>query len=119
MIRPRFSPEFNIGHLFQAAVVVLMMAPGYLNLVRSQAQLEAEQKAIIAAQVAASAAESLRITNDEHRIDLDEASYQHRLDQINADFEAFEGDMRGQLSKVLDAIGAFGVIERQWEDKRR
>lgn len=94
MLTPRFSPEFNFGHLFQAAVVVLMMAPGYIGLVRDQARLDAEQKAIVAAQEAAFAAESLRITNDEHRMDVSDA-----------EFAAFETQMRDQINKVLDRLG--------------
>lgn len=94
MIKPRFTPEVNLGHLFQAAIVVLMMAPGYISLVRDQARLDAEQKAIVAAQVAANAAESLRITNDEHRMDVSDAN-----------FTAFQAEMRDQINKVLDRLG--------------
>jgi hypothetical protein len=46
------STGINLGHILQAAVVILMMAPGDVGLVRDQARLDAEPKAIVAAQEA-------------------------------------------------------------------
>ena len=94
MIEPRFSPEINLGHLFQAAVVVLMMAPGYVSLVRDDARLDAEEKAIVSTQESEQAADILRLSLDEHRIDV-----------ADQKLELFESEMRKQYSVVLDRLG--------------
>lgn len=95
--RPRFSGEINLGHLLQAIVVIVMIEvavlPAYNTLTNRQAMLETKVSDLVTAMSAQAAAENLRLTSDEARMD--------KADQAS---DAFRAEQRAAMNKLLDSI---------------
>jgi hypothetical protein len=91
MMRPRFTPEVNLGHLLQAAILILTIGGGavtsYISLRADIERLRAELGVQIAGH-------ELRITTVEHLLE------QRRLDDHN-----FQAEMRSALARIIEALG--------------
>jgi hypothetical protein len=91
MLHPHFSPDVTLGHLLQAAVVIIAggggILGGYLSL-RSDVDMQrAEYRVALAAHEA-------RLTEAERELD----------DRRREDRE-FQAEMRAALERVMEAIG--------------
>ena len=90
MLHPHFSPDITLGHLLQAAVVLITggggILAGYLSL-RSDLDMErAEYRVALAAHEA-------RLTEAEHEL----------ADRRNDD-RAFQAEMRAALDRVMQSL---------------
>ena len=91
MVRPRFTPEVNLGHVLQAAVLVLTIGGGavtsYISLRGDIERLRAELGVQIAAH-------ELRI-----------ATAERTLEQRRIDDHSFQGETRSALARIIEALG--------------
>jgi hypothetical protein len=104
MLKPRFSPEVNFGHIMQAAVLVLTIGGGavtsYISLRGDIEQLRADL--------------SVQIASHELRIE----ALEHALEQRRLDERDFRTEMRGALGRIIDAIGDLRTQIVQKQDKK-
>ena len=88
---PRFSPEFNFGHLLQAAVLLLTIGTGaitsYLSLRSDIQQVRAD----------------LTVKVSEHELRI--AAIEHAIDDQHREEHEFQAEMRSAISKVADMLG--------------
>lgn len=104
ILKPRFSPDVNFGHIMQACVLVLTIGGGavtsYISLRGDIDRLHAELGVQIAEH-------ELRIVAAERALE------QRRLDERD-----FQGEMRAALGRIIDAIGDLRTQIVQKQDKR-
>jgi len=104
MIRPRFSPEITLGHLLQAAVMLVTFGGGIVTAyVGLRTDLERERAEF---QVA-SAAYDARLTGAEHEL-------VERQDE-DRDFRA---ETRATLSHIVDALADLRTQMVQKQDRK-
>ena len=104
MLHPHFSPDITLGHLLQAAVVLVTggggILGGYLSL-RSDLDTErAEYRVALAA----------------HEARLTEAERQ--LDDRRREDRDFQTEMRAALDRVMEAIGGLRTELVQKQNRR-
>jgi hypothetical protein len=104
MLKPRFSPEINFGHIMQAAVLFLTIGAGavtsYISLRGDIEQLRADL--------------SVQLASHELRIEaVERALEQRRLDERD-----FRAEMRAALARIIDAIGDLRSQIVQKQDRK-
>jgi hypothetical protein len=104
MLKPRFSPEVNFGHIMQAAVLFLTIGAGavtsYISLRGDIEQLRADL--------------SVQLASHELRIEaVERALEQRRLDERD-----FRAEMRAALARIIDAIGDLRSQIVQKQDRK-
>jgi len=104
MLKPRFSPEINFGHVMQAAVLLLTVGGGavtsYISLRGDIENLRSELE--------------VQIASHELRI----AGAEHALEQRRTDERDFQAEMRGALSRIIDAIADLRTQIVQKQDRK-
>ncbi len=104
MLKPRFSPEINFGHVMQAAVLLLTVGGGavtsYISLRGDIEILRSE----LAVQIAS---HELRIGAAERALE------QRRLDEHD-----FQTEMRTALARIIDAIADLRTQIVQKQDRK-
>jgi hypothetical protein len=104
MLKPRFSPEINFGHVMQAAVLLLTVGGGavtsYISLRGDVETLRSELEVQIAAH-------ELRIGAAERALE------QRRLDERD-----FQSEMRAALARIIDAIADLRTQIVQKQDRK-
>jgi hypothetical protein len=104
MLRPRFSPEINFGHVMQAAVLLLTVGGGavtsYISLRGDIETLRSELEVQIASH-------ELRIGSAERALE------QRRLDERD-----FQAEMRTALARIIDAIADLRTQIVQKQDRK-
>jgi hypothetical protein len=104
MLKPRFSPEINFGHVMQATVLAVTIGGGavtsYISLRGDISQLRADLGVQIASH-------ELRIEGAEHALE------QRRLDDRD-----FQAEMRAALARIIDAIGDLRTQIVQKQDRK-
>jgi len=104
MLHPHFSPDITLGHLLQAAVVVITggggILGGYLSL-RSDLDAErAEYRVALAA--------------DEARL----AQTERELDDRRTEDRAFQAEMRSALDRVMQTLADMRAELEQKQNRR-
>jgi hypothetical protein len=104
MLHPHFSPDITLGHLLQAAVVLIAggggILGGYLTL-RSDIDMQrAEYRVALA--------------GHEARI----AEVERELDERSREDRQFQGEMRAALDRVMTAIGDLRTELVQKQNRR-
>ncbi|HWB50164.1 MAG TPA: hypothetical protein VG651_13720 [Stellaceae bacterium] len=91
MLHPHFSPDITLGHLLQAAVVLVAggggILGGYLSLRGDIDAGRAEYRVVLAA----------------HETRLNQA--ERELDERRREDRAFQAEMRAALERVMQALG--------------
>jgi hypothetical protein len=104
MLHPHFSPDITLGHLLQAAVVLITggggILGGYLSLRSDLDMQRAEYRVALAA----------------HEARLAEA--ERELDDRRHEERAFEAEMRAALGRVMEAIGGLRTEVVQKANRR-
>lgn len=104
MLHPHFSPDITLGHLLQAAVVLITggggILGGYLNLRNDLDTQRAEYRVALAAHEA-------RLTEEERELD----------DRRNEE-RAFQTEMRGALDRVMQALADMRAELVQKQNRR-
>jgi len=104
MLHPHFSPDITLGHLLQAAVVLITggggILAGYLNL---RGDLDTERV-------------EYRVALAAHEARLTEA--ERELDDRRRDDRQFQAEMRAALAQVMEAIGGLRTELVQKENRR-
>jgi hypothetical protein len=104
MLKPRFSPEINFGHVMQAVVLLLTVGGGavtsYISLRGDIENLRSEVEVQIASH-------ELRITADERALE------QRRVDERD-----FQTEMRAALARIIDAIAELRTQIVQKQDRK-
>jgi hypothetical protein len=104
MLKPRFSPEINFGHVMQAAVLLLTVGGGavtsYISLRGDIETLRSELEVQIASH-------ELRIGAAERALE------QRRLDERD-----FQTEMRTALGRIIDAIADLRTQIVQKQDRK-
>jgi len=104
MLRPRFSPEINFGHVMQAAVLLLTVGGGavtsYISLRGDIDNLRSELE--------------VQITSHELRITAAERA----LEQRRLDERDFQAEMRSALARIIDAIAELRTQIVQKQDRK-
>jgi len=104
MLKPRFSPDINFGHVMQAAVLLLTVGGGavtsYISLRGDVETLRSELEVQIAAH-------ELRIGAAERALE------QRRLDERD-----FQSEMRAALARIIDAIADLRTQIVQKQDRK-
>ena len=101
MLHPHFSPDITLGHLLQAAVVLLTggggILGGYLSL-RSDLHVQRTE---------------YRVALAGHEARLSQA--ERELDESRRDDRQFQAEMRAALARVMEAIGGLHaeLVEKQ------
>jgi hypothetical protein len=96
VVKPRWSPEINLGHVAQAATVVMMLTGGYVAL-RSD------------------------ITSAEHRAAERAAGLSARIAILEAqrqNDEKFQNETRRDLTRLIDALSDLRVLIARKQDIR-
>jgi hypothetical protein len=91
MLHPNFSPDVTLGHLLQAAVVIVTGAGGILGGYLSLRSDLDTQRA------------EYRVTFAAHEARLAEA--ERELDDRRREDREFQAEMRAALERVMEAIG--------------
>jgi predicted component of type VI protein secretion system len=103
MLKPRFSPEINFGHVMQAGVLVLTVSgaavTSYVSLREDIEHLRADL--------------TMQIAEHELRI----AAVERELDQRRSDDRDFRTEMRAALTRIFDALGDLRTQVVQKQDK--
>jgi hypothetical protein len=103
MLHPHFSPDITLGHLLQAAVVLITggggILGGYLSLRSDLDAGRAEYRVALAAHEA-------RITEAERE-----------LDDRRREDRQFQAEMRAALERVMEAIGGLRTELVQKENR--
>lgn len=95
-VKPRWSPEINLGHVAQVATVVVMLTSGYVALradIHSSEQRAAERAAGLAARVAI-------------------------LEAQRSSDEKFQHETRRDLSRLIDSLADLRVMLARKQDIR-
>jgi hypothetical protein len=104
MLKPRFSPEINFGHVMQAAVLLLTVGGGavtsYISLRGDIENLRAELE--------------VQIASHELRI----AGAERALEQRRVDERDFQAEMRAALARIFDAIADLRTQIVQKQDRK-
>ena len=104
MLKPRFSPEINFGHVMQAAVLLLTVGGGavtsYISLRGDIENLRSELE--------------VQIASHELRI----AAAERALEQRRLDERDFQAEMRAALSRIIDAIADLRTQIVQKQDRK-
>jgi hypothetical protein len=104
ILHPHFSPDITLGHLLQAAVVIVTggggILAGYLSL---RADLDSQRA-------------EYRMTLAAHEARLVEA--EHELDDRRREEHEFQVEMRTALARVMEAIGGLRTELVQKENRR-
>jgi hypothetical protein len=104
MPRPHFSPEINLGHIMQAAVLMLTIGgsavTSYISL---RGDIEQLRSAV-----------DVQIASYELRI----AAAERALEQRRLDEHDFQSEMRTALGRIIDAIGDLRTQIVQKQDRR-
>ena len=104
MLKPRFSPEINFGHVMQAAVLLLTVGGGavtsYISLRGDIENLRAEL--------------DVQIASHELRI----AAAERALEQGRIDERDFQAEMRAALARIIDAIADLRTQIVQKQDRK-
>jgi len=91
MLHPHFSPDITLGHLLQAAVVLIAggggILGGYLSL---RSDLDTQRA-------------EYRVTLAGHEVRL--AETERELEDRRREEREFQAQMRGALDRVMEAIG--------------
>lgn len=104
MLKPRFSPEVNFGHVMQAAVLLLTVGGGALT---SYISLRGDIENLRAALEVQIASHELRI-----------GAAERALEQRRVDERDFQGEMRSALSRIIDAIADLRTQIVQKQDRK-
>jgi Na+-transporting NADH:ubiquinone oxidoreductase subunit NqrC len=102
-MKVQWSPTIELGQIVHVVLVVVGVAsvvvPAYVSMRTDQATADNQIVALAAALAAANSAADLRITADEHRMDVtDERTAQFRHDQAEA------------MSKITDALSDLKAV---------
>lgn len=106
---PEYSPKVDLGHILQIVALVVTVGvtififalPAYVQVKADQSKTDAQVVALVSAMAASDAALNLRISTDEHRMDMS--------DQSLRDWEARQTDA---VEKVGEAVaGLKGAID--------
>jgi hypothetical protein len=104
MLKPRFSPEINFGHVLQATVLLLTVGGGavtsYISLRTEIENLRSEV--------------DVQIASHELRI----AAAERALEQRRVDDRDFQGEMRSALARIIDAIADLRIQIVQKQDRK-
>jgi hypothetical protein len=104
MLKPRFSPEINLGHVLQATVLLLTVGGGavtsYISLRTEIENLRSEV--------------DVQIASHELRIGAAERA----LEQRRVDERDFQGEMRSALARIIDAIADLRIQIVQKQDRK-
>jgi hypothetical protein len=104
MLKPRFSPEINFGHLMQAGVLVLTVGgaavTSYVSLREDIEHLRADL--------------TMQIAGHELRIGAAERA----LEQRRSDDRDFRAEMRTALTRIFDALGDLRAQIVQKQDRK-
>lgn len=104
MLHPHFSPDITLGHLLQAAVVLITggggILGGYLSLRSDLDTQRAEYRVALAAHEA-------RLTEDERELN----------DRRNED-RAFQAEMRGAVDRVMQTLADMRAELVQKQNRR-
>lgn len=107
----KFSNDVSLGELIAAGTFFVVAAgliiPGYMSLATHQAALDAKYSDLVGLVSAQTAAESLRISNDEHR-----------MDQAEQNDGAFQGEQRLAMNHVLDILRELQGLVAKKQDLR-
>jgi hypothetical protein len=104
MLKPRFSPEINFGHVMQAAVLLLTVGGGAVT---SYISLRADIYNLRSALEVQIASHELRIAAAERVLE------QRRLDERD-----FQAEMRAALARIIDAIADLRTQIVQKQDRK-
>jgi hypothetical protein len=104
MLKPRFSPEINFGHVMQAAVLLLTVGGGAVT---SYISLRADIDNLRSALEVQIASHELRIAAAERVLE------QRRLDERD-----FQAEMRAALARIIDAIADLRTQIVQKQDRK-
>ena len=105
-IWPQFSPKVDLGHLIQAVVLVLTVGGAYVTIRADQARTDAQLVALVSAEAASQAALNLRISTDEHRMDVS--------DQGIREWETSQSDALQRVDEAVhDLKGAIDAMKRR------
>jgi hypothetical protein len=104
MIHPHFSPDITLGHLLQAAVVIITggggILAGYLSLLSDIDMQRAEFRVALAG----------------HEARLAEA--ERELDDRRREDRQFQGEMRASLERVMATLGDLRTELAQKQNRR-
>jgi hypothetical protein len=104
MLKPRFSPEVNFGHVMQATVLLLTVGGGavtsYISLRGDLENLRSEL--------------AVQIASHELRI----AAAERALEQRRVDESDFQAEMRTALARIIDAIADLRTQIVQKQDRK-
>jgi hypothetical protein len=105
MLHPHFSPDITLGHLLQAAVVIVTggggILGGYLSLRSDLDMQRAEFRVALAA----------------HEARLAEA--ERELDDRRREDREFQSEMRAALDRVMEALGGLRTELVQKQNRRQ
>jgi len=105
MLYPHFSPDITLGHLLQAAVVIVTggggILGGYLSLRSDLDMQRAEFRVALAA----------------HEARLGEA--ERELDDRRREDREFQSEMRAALDRVMEALGGLRTELVQKQNRRQ
>jgi hypothetical protein len=104
MVKPRFSPEVNFGHIMQACVLLLTVGAGAVT---SYVTLRSEIEHLRADLTTQLAAHELRI-----------AALEETLAERGADDRDFRAEMRTALARIFDALGDLRTQIVQKQDRK-
>ena len=104
MLHPHFTPDINLGHLMQAAVLVASVAGGilggYLGL---RADLERQRSEF-----------RIALASHEARLALTE----RLLDERRSEDRQFQAEMRGALDRVMHGLAEIRTELVQKQDRK-
>jgi len=104
MLKPRFSPEINFGHVMQAAVLLLTVGGGAVtSYISLRGDIENLRSAL-----------EVQIASHELRI----AAAERALEQRRLDERDFQAEMRAALSRIIDAIADLRTQIVQKQDRK-
>jgi hypothetical protein len=104
MIKPRFSPEINFGHLLQATVLLFTVSGGAVtSYISLRADIENLRSEV-----------DVQLASHELRI----AAAEQALEQRRVDERDFQGEMRSALARIIDAIADLRTQIVQKQDRK-
>lgn len=105
-IWPQFSPKVDLGHLIQAAVLIITVGGAYVAIRVDQATTDAQVVSLASAEAALASALNLRMTTDEHRMDVS--------DQSIREWETAQSEALQRVDEAVhDLKGAIDAMKRR------